>query len=145
MSPSTTTRTWGRVVPVRSSSRRVLVGILLVVIAIAAVALAQAMPAPAKSHDITIDNPSDYAVTVEASGPGPDGWVGIAVVPAQGSAVASEVIDQGSTWSLRFTSQARRFEDFEVTRQQLADNDWHYALPADISDQLTEAGVPPSP
>ena len=60
MSPSTTTRTWGRVVPVRSSSKRVLVGLVLAVIAIAAVGLAQTMPPPAKAPAITIDNPTDY-------------------------------------------------------------------------------------
>jgi len=145
MSPSTTTRTWGRVVPVRSSSKRVLVGLVLAVIAIAAVGLAQTMPPPAKAPAITIDNPTDYTAMIEASGPGPDGWVGIGIVEPHSTVVATEVVDQGSTWSLRFTSQGERFGDFEISRDQLAADDWHYSVPTEIGGQLAEAGVPHSP
>jgi hypothetical protein len=59
--------------------------------------------------------------------------------------VAREVIDQGSTWSLRFTSQGQGFEGYEVSRSQLASDGWHYSVPTDIGSQLVQAGVPQSP
>jgi hypothetical protein len=145
VSPSTTTRTWGRTVPVRSSSKRVMIGILLVVIAVAAVALGQRLPAPTKAPTITIDNPTDYAMTIEASGSGHEGWVGIVIVEARGTTTATEVVDQGSNWSLRITSQGHVFDEIEVSREQLSDAGWRYTVPSDIGDQLAEAGVPQSP
>jgi hypothetical protein len=145
MSPSTATRTWGRAVPVRSGSRRVLLVVLAAVVVIAGVALAQTMQEPAKAPALSIDNPNDYAVTVEASGPGPDGWVTVAIVGPRSSYVAREVIDQGSTWSLRFTSQGRGFDGYEVDRHDLAAAGWTYDVPTDVGGQLAEAGVPATP
>lgn len=145
MTPSTATPTWRRAVPVRSGSRRVLVGLLLAVVAVAVAVLAQRMPEPAKAPAITIDNASDYAVTIEATGPDGKGWMTIAIVDPGSTRVAREVIDQGSVWSLRFTSQGRDFEGFEVSRSQLASEGWRYTVPTEIGDQLAEAGVPQSP
>jgi hypothetical protein len=145
MTPSTATPTWRRAVPVRSGSRRVLVGILLAVVALAVAVLAQRMPEPHKAPAISIDNPSDYAVTIEATGPDGKGWMTIGIVDPGSTTVAREVIDQGSVWSLRFTSQGRDFDGFEVTRSQLASDGWQYTVPTQIGDQLAEAGVPQSP
>lgn len=145
MSSSTATRTWGRAVPVRSSSRRVLVGIAIAVIAVAVVALAQRMPEPGKVPPVSLENSSDYSVTVEASGPGTNGWVTIGIIPARSTTVSREVVDQGSDWSLRFTSQGQGFDGYEVSRSQLASDGWHYTVPSEISGQLAEAGVPQSP
>jgi len=145
MTPSTATRTWRRAVPVRSGSRRVLVGVLLAVVAIAVVVLAQRMPEPHKAPAITIDNPSDYAVTIEATGADGTGWTAVAIVDPHSTRVAREVIDQGPVWSLRFSSQGVEFTDHEMTRRDLAAADWHYSIPAEIGDQLAESGVPQSP
>jgi hypothetical protein len=145
MSPSTATRTWGRAAPVRTGSRRVLIAVLLALVVVAGVALAETMQEPTKAPALTIDNPNDYAVTVEASGQGPDGWVTIAIVEPRRSTIAREVIDQGSGWSLRFTSQGREFPPFEIPRRDLAATGWSYAIPTEVGAQLTEAGVPPTP
>ncbi|MGZ4695737.1 MAG: hypothetical protein ACXWA3_19095 [Acidimicrobiales bacterium] len=145
MSPSTATRTWGRAVPVRSSSRRVLVGIAIAVVAVAVIALAQRMPAPGKAPPISLVNPSDYAVTIEASGPGTNGWVTIGIISPRTTTVSREVVDQGPDWSLRFTSQGQDFDGYEVSRDQLASDGWHYTVPSEISGQLADAGVPQSP
>jgi hypothetical protein len=145
MSPSTATRTWGRAVPVRPGSRRVQLAIHAVVVGVAAVALAQTMQEPAKAPPITIDNPNDYAITIETSGQGPDGWVTIAIVEPKSSTVAREVVDQGSSWSLRFTSQGEGFAGYQIDRSDLAGAGWTYAVPTDIGGQLAEAGMPPSP
>ena len=145
MSPSTATRTWRRAVPVRSSSRRVLIGVLLAVVAVAVAMLAQRMPEPHKAPAITIDNASDYAVTIEASGADDNGWMTVAIVDPHSTQVAREVIDQGSVWSLRFTSQGVEFTDHKVTRSDLAADGWHYTIPTEIGDQLAESGVPQSP
>jgi|SRR3954451_7072042 hypothetical protein len=145
MTPSTATRTWRRAVPVHSNSRRVLVGVLLAVVAVAVVVLAQRMPAPHKAPGITIDNPSDYAVTIEATGADGTGWMSVAIVDPHSTYLAREVIDQGSVWSLRFTSQGVEFSDHQVTRSDLAAEGWHYTIPSEIGDQLAEAGVPRSP
>ena len=122
-----------------------LVGILLAVVAVAVAVLAQRMPEPDKAPAITIDNPSDYAVTIEATGPDGKGWMTIGIIDPGSTKLAREVIDQGSVWSLRFTSQGRDFDGFEVSRSQLAADGWHYTVPTQIGDQLAEAGVPQSP
>jgi hypothetical protein len=145
MSPSTATRTWGRAVPVRSGSKRLLLGLAGAVVAAAVLVLAQRMPEPGKVPPIAIENRSDYAVTVEVTGSGDGGWVTIGTAGPRSTAVAREVIDQGSNWSLRFTSQGRAFDGYEVSRGQLASDGWHYTVPDDIGDQLIESGVPPSP
>ena len=145
MSPSTATRTWGRAVPVRTGSKRVIVGLLLAAVVVAVILLAQRLPAPDKAPPLSITNSSAYAVTMEASGPGQDGWITVGVVDANTTVVAREVVDQGSTWTLRFTSQGREFDGYDIARSQLASDGWHYTVPDEIGSQLAEAGVPKSP
>ena len=84
-------------------------------------------------------------MTIEASNGAGDGWTPVAVVEANGTVRAEELIDRGDTWTLRFTSQGHRIGTYHVDRADLAANGWQYTVPADVALRLGELGAPPTP
>ena len=144
MSPSVATRTWGRPSPVDLSHRRPL-AILVAVGLVVAIAVLPRLAPPAKAPPLTITNGGDYTVTIEASNGAGDGWTPVAVVDANGTVRAEELIDRGDTWTLRFTSQGHQIGTYHVDRADLAANGWQYTVPPDVALRLGELGAPPTP
>ncbi len=144
MSPSVATRTWGRPPPVDLARRRSLL-IFLVVAALVALAVLPRLALPAKTPALTITNGTEYTVMIEAARPDGGGWTPVALVDANRTVQAQELVDRGSTWNLRFTSQGREVSGYQVERAELAANGWQYAVPADVALQLRTQGAPPTP
>jgi hypothetical protein len=94
---------------------------------------------------VTIENPTSYALVVEASGGGHDGWVSVAIAGQHATTVAQEVLDQGPTWTFRFSSQGQSGGTLTVTRAQLASMGWRLQVPATVQKQLERRGAPPTP
>jgi len=143
MSRSVATRTWADAPHHELRSRRPLVALLVFGLAGLAL-LAPRVALPTKVPRLTIENAGVYTVIVEASDRSDTGWSPVAIVHAGQTVVAREVIDVGSTWNLRFTSQGNVLGGYEVPRSELAAAGWHYGVPDDVISRLRDLGAPPS-
>ena len=144
MSPSVATRTWGRPPPADLARRRSL-AIFVAVAVVVAVAVLPRLTLPAKAPGLTITNGTEYTVMIEAADGAGGGWTPVALVDANRTVLAHELIDRGSTWTLRFTSQGRQVGGYRVDRAELAASGWQYTVPADVAVQLRARGAPASP
>ena len=144
MSPSVATRTWGDASTTDRTNRRPLIIFVAIGLVVAAL-LAAKLALPTKAPTLTIDNPPAYTVTIEASNGTGSGWSPVAVVPAQKTTAVTELNDEGSEWSLRFTSQGSQFTGYQVRRSDLAASGWHYSVPDDVAARLQVQGAPISP
>jgi hypothetical protein len=73
------------------------------------------------------------------------GWVSIATVDRESTLVINHVYDEGATWRVRFSGQARDGGNIEMSRADLENNGWRLTVPNDVADQLTNAGATASP
>jgi len=119
--------------------------VVLVAGVIAALACAVLLREPSRIDQLTVSNPTDYELTVQARG-GPDqAWTPILVLGPGRTEPALDVIDQGSTWTFRFSGQGRDAGSFDVTRDQLREAGWRLEIPTALGDGLRERGAPPTP
>lgn len=144
MSPSVATRTWGDASTTDRTNPRPLIIFVALGLLVAAL-LVPKLALPTKVPTLTIDNPSAYTVTIEASNGTDSGWSPVAVVPAQQTTAVTELNDEGPEWSLRFTSQGSQFTGYEVRRSDLAASGWHYSVPDDVAVRLQAQGASISP
>jgi hypothetical protein len=144
MSPSLATRTWGRASPTDLTNRRPLI-VLVVLGLIVGGLLVPRLGLPRTVPPLTVDNPTPYSMLIEASNDGSSGWSAVSLVAARRTDTETGVVDEGSDWNLRFTSQGVELTGYHVTRAELAANDWHYTVPPEVSRRLAAAGAPPSP
>ncbi len=100
---------------------------------------------PARVEQLTVTNPTEYELTIQARS-GPDrAWMPVAVVSPGTSVMALDVIDQGETWSFRLTGQGRDAGTLDVSGAQLRDGGWRLAVPTAIGDRLRDDGAAPTP
>ena len=144
MSPSVATRTRDDASTTDHTNPRPLIIFVAIGLVVAALR-APKLALPTKVQTLTIDNPSAYTVTIEASNGNESGWSPVAVVPAQQTTAVNELNDEGPEWSLRFTSQGSQFTGYQVRRSDLAASGWHYSVPDDVAARLQAQGVPTSP
>ena len=78
--------------------------VLLVVVLIAAV-LPRLLANTPTAPEITLVNRTKYAMHVQATDAGRDGWTGMGTVERQDTTVVRDVVDQGSEWIFHFESQ----------------------------------------
>jgi hypothetical protein len=144
MSPSTDTRSFGRIAPTRFAPSRPGIAVTVVLVLVLA-ALYQVLPGPRHVAAITFDNPTVYAITIESSNGGGDGWVTVGTARADTTTVSHEVIDEGGTWAFRFTGQGLPAGGEVVSRADLEEAGWLYTIPAEVGDRLAAMGAPPTP
>jgi hypothetical protein len=89
---------------------------------------------------LTVDNPLPWRAEVSARAADATGWTGAGSVWREGRLDFLEFPDQGSDWVIRF-SYAGQDEEIEITREQLAAQDWTVEVPADFGARLEAAGV----
>jgi len=100
---------------------------------------------PVRIDQMTVNNPTDYELIVQARG-GPDqAWMPLVVLAPGATASMDDVIDQGGTWTFRLAGQGEDAGTFDVSRDQLRDAGWRLAIPPTIGDQLRVRGIPPTP
>ncbi|HEX2295574.1 MAG TPA: hypothetical protein VHN37_09730 [Actinomycetota bacterium] len=99
---------------------------------------------PAFVERVVLVNDTDYSVSVDVRGE-TDGWLSLATLPSHRSRAIGQVIDQGMTWTFRFSHGYHDPFEVELSRRPLADADWRVEVPAELEADLRAEGVPPSP
>jgi len=93
---------------------------------------------------LTVDNPLAWRAEVSVRPADSSSWTGAGAVSRDGRLDFLELPDQGSDWVLRF-SYAGQSQDIEITRDQLAAQDWTVEVPETLARALRAAGVPETP
>ena len=115
-------------------------GVVLVVMVVVAIA----MQSPAHVRRITIDNPHEWAATVDVTAGERDGWVGLGTVERQASRSFEEVLDQGSQWRFRFSYAGIEGGELTISRSELEHLGWRLAVPDTFRHRMRAAGLGPS-
>jgi hypothetical protein len=119
--------------------------VAIVIASIAALVLTSWLVAMPDRVSLTVDNGTDYELTIEATSTDHDGWLPVMVIEPGREQTKDGVIDQGSDWVLRFTGQGHDGGEITVTREQLQTDGWHFTVPSDVADRLEADGATPPP
>jgi hypothetical protein len=133
--------------PARSFARLVRADAVAIVLAIASVLVVGIvlLDGPARVDHLTINNPTDYDLTIQlASGPD-QAWLPFAVMGLRSTREFHDVLDQGDSWEFRFRAQGQDGGDITVTRAQLEADGWQVTVPEVVVTQLQLLGAPKSP
>jgi hypothetical protein len=117
---------------------------LIVAVAIG-IAVALFLPHLPRTVDVTVSNPTEFDLTVEATGAHRDGWMPVGIVEAHSTMPIDDVVDQGHTWILRVTGQGVVGGEIRLDRSQLQHDSWRIVIPASIGERIREHGAEPSP
>jgi hypothetical protein len=117
---------------------------LIVAVAIG-LAVALLLPHLPRTVDVTVSNPTEFDLTVEATGAHHDGWMPVGIVDARATIPIADVVDQGHTWILRFTGQGIDAGEVRFHRSDLEHASWHIRIPTSVGDRIREQGAGPSP
>lgn len=71
------------------------------------------------------------------------GSLGLATVPAESTREIREVIDQGTTWTFRFSYGGHEPLEVTLTKRELIAADWRVEVPLEFEQQLRQKGVIP--
>lgn len=126
----------------RSDVLAVLAAVLGLVLALGV--LLPAMEVPPHVERITIDNPHEWSAAVEASDASRQGWVGIGTVGKNAAHGFEKVLDQGHTWTFRFSYAGFDGGELAVSRADLQRNGWKIAVPDEFATRMRAAGLGPS-
>ena len=99
---------------------------------------------PSFVSEVTVDNPLVYKVNVQVRPGDGDGWSGLGTVRRETSKTVEEVVDQGPTWTFRFTYGGQLGGEMTVSRSELRADGWRILVPPDVGDRLRQAGLRPS-
>jgi hypothetical protein len=91
---------------------------------------------------VVVVNETDYPVNVAVRG-GEGGWLGLTTAPPDQDSEVGKVIDQGPSWTFRFSYGSRSPVDVTVSKQELIDADWHVRVPVELEERLESEGVAP--
>ena len=113
-----------------------------VVVTVASFVLTRAFEPTHYVDRLTIANPTAFNVDIDlADG---DGTVGLGTVAAQRTEAFHEVVDQGPTWVLRFSSAGVAAGELQLTRGALERSGWRVRVPVDVDARLRAARLSPS-
>ena len=87
---------------------------------------------PAKVDAVRVENPNAFAVNVDVAGAGRSGQLGLGMVAAQGAQTFLEVVDQGTTWSVRFSYGGVETGELTVSRAELRRQGWKITVPSEV-------------
>lgn len=120
-------------------------GVLILVSALLAMMLLRSFtPSIQFVERLTIRNPTQYSLEVEATGSRRDGWLGLGTLPREDEKAFEEVIDQGQRWTFRFSYGGQLLGDLVISRADLEEGAWRIAVPPEIGERLRAAGTAPS-
>ena len=115
-----------------------------VVVALLALALASAVDSPARISSVTIDNPHEWAATVEVAVVAGDGWLGLGTVGRQARQRFVEVLDQGRQWRFRFSYAGTEGGELTISRSELVARGWSLTVPESFPQRMRAAGLAPT-
>jgi hypothetical protein len=119
-----------------------LAAISAVALAVAAAGLARE---PAFIERVDVVNRSPYELSVDVRPEGGGGWVPMGYADQAATTAVHEVLDQGGSWTFRFSAQGRIGGQLTVSRADLGANRWRVDVPDAVTERLRRAGAPPSP
>lgn len=127
----------------RRTSRTVGMSLVAIVFLVVAVGVTRALGGPSFVEEVTVANPTDYAVKVAVSDGDPS-WMGLGVVGRDDERAFRAVIDQRPTWVFEFSYAGHRAGQLEVDRDVLVEGGWRIEVPAHVGTQLAAQGFAPS-
>lgn len=98
---------------------------------------------PTYASALSIDNPTEQRVKVQVRGADSTGWMPVGTVPAGQTYSPDHVIDQGQTWTFRFSHREVAIER-TYERDELEAQDWQVTVPAELTQRLREEGITPN-
>jgi hypothetical protein len=93
---------------------------------------------------ILLVNETEYSANVDVRGEG-GGWLGLGTVSANETREVGDVIDQGPTWTFRFSYGGHDPVEVTVGKQELIEAGWRVEVPEELEENLRAEGVPPPP
>ena len=133
-----------RPAPARRTGTALLVLGAGVVVALLALALMSAVDSPDRVSRVTIDNPHEWAATVEVAALGSDDWLGLGTVGRQARQDFEEVLDQGGQWRFRFSYAGTQGGELTISRSELDGRDWTLTVPDSFPERMRAAGLAPT-
>jgi hypothetical protein len=100
---------------------------------------------PARVGHLTVDNPTDYDLSIQLAPSTNGAWLPFAVVGQRSTREFQDVTDQGDTWVFHFRAQGQDGGDLMLTKADLQAAGWHITVPATVVTQLQQLGTPASP
>lgn len=94
--------------------------------------------------EVVIDNPTAFTAEVDVNDESRSGWLDLTTVEAGSERTVREVIDQGSTWIIRF-SYSDYEEEIELSRAELERSGWRVQVPDSFAGALRDRGFLPPP
>jgi hypothetical protein len=99
---------------------------------------------PETIDTVSVTNPTGYDIGVEVRG-AEGGWMPMSTAQPNTTTVVKDVIDQGSSWTIRFTAQGQQAGQLELRRQALEAAGWEIEIPASTEEFLRDASALPPP
>ena len=135
--------------PTRASKGATRIGVAAVVVAAAALMLwlmvAVVFRDPGFVDRVRVENASGYDIHVDIRERDAQSRLPLGVAGQHCASEFEDVIDPGSTWVVRFTTQGRDAGELTVSRAELERDGWTVRVPDDVVDRLASAGAPPAP
>ena len=120
-------------------------GVTVLAVGVLLLASALFLRSPRFVDRITISNPTAYHLDVSFSDDGRQSWVGVGTVGRHSTETLQDVIDQGSTWSIRFSYAAQTAGELHRSRAELVSASWRIEVPLEFGQRLEAAGIKPPP
>jgi hypothetical protein len=107
--------------------------------------LSSLLDGPPVVDRITIENPTDYDITVDVSNREGRYWMSAGTLRRRSTEDLEQIIDQGEAWILRFRAQGEEGGQLRLTRDELRAARWRIRVPDSVIEELQAKGalVPP--
>jgi hypothetical protein len=114
-----------------------------VVVAIAFTVMTAA-GSPGHVERVTVDNPHEWAASIEMAAVEKGGWVGLGTVDRQMSHTFEEVLDQCRQWRFRFSYGGADGGEVAISRSELERRGWRVEISNTFAERMQAAGLAPS-
>jgi hypothetical protein len=118
--------------------------VLVLAVAIV-IAVPRLLAAPSTVSRVSIVNNTKYALDVQVTDSGKDGWTDLTTAQQQDTTVVRDVVDQGNTWIFHVQSQGFDGGELQFTKDDLKRADWKIVIPESVGTKLAGEGAPPPP
>lgn len=95
--------------------------------------------------DLTLVNPTPYAVIVSVSDEDAESWLTVGRLGPGVSRTVHHVLDQGDRWTIRFHGQGRFGGELQRRGEELRADGWRIEVPPEVAARLEAQGAPASP
>ena len=140
----TPTLTRPRFVPLRKAGGNLLLFAALGAVMLVAAVMIPAQRLPVFTDRLTIVNPTEYHIEIDARGLSDRSWFGLGGFSRESTRTTYEVLDQGRQWVLRFSSGGVEAGELMVSRADLQAGRWRLTIPESVAERLASQGVAPS-